>query len=170
MRPNLLSIVFIVLSFFSLSIHAKTITKENLPEKVFSYISKNHPKAQDMNIREVEHFGQPLYELKLTATKYDTNNKIYKEPLILFFRLNGDFYTNGIIVEHNSFKMISDAATKSLQQHYPNYEILAINTIVNPNGVGEEYDINLLASGKTWHLLINDHGKIMSEMMKANDE
>ncbi len=47
--------------------------------------------------------------------------------------------------------------------NYPKYEILAMKTVANPNGVGEEYEIDLLVSGKILNITIDDQGKIISE-------
>jgi frataxin-like iron-binding protein CyaY len=38
-----------------------------------------------------------------------------------------------------------------------------MKTVANPNGVGEEYEIDLLVSGKILNITIDDQGKIISE-------
>lgn len=163
MHPHFFKISFLLLAVFSLSVNANIINKQEVPKKVFDYIYKKHPKAQDISIQEKTHFGQALYEVTFTAEQKDLNDRVYQEKLVDLFRVNGHFYVNAMVIQHEAFNIISSAAVKRLQLNYPKYEILELKTVVNPNGVGEEYEIDLLVSGNIWNISIDDQGKLISE-------
>jgi hypothetical protein len=163
MRNYLLQFSFITLAIFSISINAKVISKQDVPEKVFSFIYKKYPKAEAITIEEKTHFGRSLYEVKFKVSQTDNNNKIYNEEFIELFKTNGHFYINVIAVERPSFSMITSDIKKNLQLYYPDYKILAMNLVINPYGVGEEYEMNLLVSGEIWNISIDDKGKLISE-------
>jgi hypothetical protein len=163
MNHYVLKFSFILLTIFSITVNARTLTKQDVPEKVFDYIYHKHPKAQDISIEEKTHFGQALYEVTFTAEHKDLNGQVYQEKTVDLFRVNGHFYVNAMVVQHEAFNIIPTATVKSLQLNYPKYEILAMKTVANPNGVGEEYEIDLLVSGKIWNISIDDQGKIISE-------
>ncbi len=77
--------------------------------------------------------------------------------------MNGHFYTNEIVVEKHSYNIVSDEVTKKLKLRYPDYEIMAMKAVSNPNNVGEEYEIDLLTSGKLWNIGIDNQGNLISE-------
>jgi hypothetical protein len=156
-------VLFLMLAVFSMTVNAGTIDKQDVPEKVFSYIYKKHPKAQDITVEKTTHFGLPLFKVCFKANQYNLNNRIYQAEFVRLFRFNGHFYTNEIAVERHAFNVISDAAKKGLQLNYPDYEILAMKAVSNPNGVGEEYEIDLLVSEKILNISIDDKGKVISE-------
>jgi len=156
-------ILFLMLAVFSMTVNAGTISKQNVPEKVYSYVYKKYPKAQDIIVEETTHFGLPLYKVSFKANQYDLNNQVHQAEFVKLFKFNGHFYTNEISVERHAFNVISDATKKGLQLNYPDYEMLAMKAVSNPNGVGEEYEINLLVSEKIWNISIDDKGKVISE-------
>ncbi len=77
--------------------------------------------------------------------------------------MNGHFYTNAMVVQQEAFNILPSATVKSLQLKYPEYKILAMKTVANPNGVGEEYEVDLLVSGKKWNISIDGQGTLISE-------
>lgn len=158
-----LKISFLLLAIVSISVNAKPLSKQDIPVKVFDYIAKKHPQARDFKIQEKTHFGQPLYEVSFIVDQTDKNGQAYQETVVNLFRVNGRFYSNALVVEHNAFNIIPSDTEKNLQSNYPNYEILAMKTVVNPNGVGEEYDVQLLVSGKIMDVSINSQGKLIGE-------
>jgi hypothetical protein len=121
MNHYLLQFSFILLTIFSITVNARTLTKQDVPEKVFDYIYHKHPKAQDVLIEEKTHFGQALYEVTFTAEKKDLNEKVYQEKTVDFFRVDGHFYTNALVVQHEAFNIIPTATVKSLQLNFPKY-------------------------------------------------
>ncbi len=163
MTPQFLKISFLILSIFSVTVNAGAINRQDVPKKVFDYIYKKHPNAKDITIAERTHFGQALYEVKFTEKKQDLNGKEYQENFVDLFKMNGRFYTNEFVIEHQAFNIMPTETVKSLQLNYPNYEILAMKTVANPNSVGEEYDVDLLVSGQILNVSIDDQGKIISE-------
>ncbi|MFK5949042.1 MAG: hypothetical protein QM500_09790 [Methylococcales bacterium] len=163
MYHHFLKFSFLLLITVSLTGNAQTLSKQDVPEKIFDYIYKKHPEAKDISITEKKHFNQPLYEANFTAKNIDKNGQSYEEKITDLFRINGHFYTNALVVDHNAFNIMSSAAVNSLKSHYPKYEILAMKTVINPNTVGEEYEINMLLSGKIWNISINDQGEIITE-------
>lgn len=163
MYPHTLKIIFLLLTIFSLATNANTINKQDVPKQVFDYIYKKHPEAKDITVEAKTHFGQSLYEVTFTANQNDRNGQVFQEKLVNLFRVNGHFYTNAIVVQHAAFNIIPTATIKSLQLNYPKYEILGVKTVDNPNGVGEEYEIDLLVSGNIWNISIDNQGKIISE-------
>jgi hypothetical protein len=162
-RQYLLQIFFIFLAVVSSSVYARIIDRQDLPEKIFTVINKKHPKAEIMTIEDKTHFGQPLYAIKIRETQYDMNNQIYFEETVELFRPNGHFYTNEINIKRESFDLILPSEIKeSLHQQYPDYKIQEIQIVTNPNSIGEEYDIALLASGRVWNISIDSKGKLIS--------
>lgn len=47
-----------------------------------------------------------------------------------------------------------------LEKDFPGYELKKAELITNPNGVGEEYEVYLVAGGVNWKASINEKGKI----------
>jgi len=163
MHSHFFKISFLLMSIFSITVNADLINKQDVPEKVFNYIYDKYPQAKDVTVEEKTHFGQPLYEVKLTSTQYDQNNQAYQAKKSELFKLDGHFFTNAFEVAHNSYTIITGVAEKKLQVQYPDYKILAMKIVSNPNGVGDEYEIYLKALGKTLDVSITDQGEIISE-------
>ncbi len=166
MNHLFLKFSFLLLITVSLTGNAQTLNKQDVPEKIFDYIYKKHPEAKDISITEKKHFNQPLYEANFTAKNIDKNGQSYEEKITDLFRINGHFYTNELVVDHNAFNIMSPAALKSLKSHYPKYEILVMKIVTNPNTVGEEYEIDMLVSGKIRNISMNSQGEIISETRK----
>ena len=163
MRNYLIPFIILTFSVISSTTYGEALSGQDVPEAVHSYMQKKHPKAEEITIAQKTYFNIPLYEVTFTEEAYDKDNKMYKAKFAKLFRLNGHFYTNAIEVQPDAFNIITDAAEKSLRSHYPDYQITGMKIVSNPNGVGEEYEINLLNSGKSINVNINDKGKIISE-------
>ncbi|MCF6203587.1 MAG: hypothetical protein L3J59_07950 [Methylococcaceae bacterium] len=63
---------FYLTDFFSITVNARKINEQDVPDKIFDYIYHKHPKAQDFSIEEKKHFGQALYEVTFTANQKDS--------------------------------------------------------------------------------------------------
>ncbi len=166
MQKKLFETIWVILTLISMTVNAEIISKQELPQKALDYIQKYHPKAKEVFVEEKTHFGQPFYQVTFKESKVDQNNTPYEEEMGELFRPNGQLFTNIIFVEQHSFNIISDQAIKSLQSTYPNYKILAVKMINNPNRYGEEYDIDLMVSGNILAVTLNNNGEILSEIRK----
>jgi len=162
MRFNFFNISLLWLAIFSMTVHADTISKENVPERVFDYIYKKHPDATNLIIEEKTHFGHHLYEVNFSTMHKDQNNQNYE--ISKLFRMNGHFFADALNMKKQVFNIITDAAKKTLQTYDPNYEILSLKIVTNPNGAGEEYEIELLAQGDKLNISIDDHGRVISQI------
>ncbi len=165
MRQYLFQIFFIFLAFVLTSANAAVIRNQDAPENIFTYLHKKYPGAEDITIEQKIHFGQTLYEVKFKENKAD-GNEIHKQELVKLFRANGRFYTNAYQVERHAFNVIPAEAEQTLKTQYPDYKILSMRMISNPNGVGDEYEIELLVSGNILNITINNSGAIVSESAK----
>ncbi len=58
---------------------------------------------------------------------------------------------------------ISASALETLKTEFPNYIPKKTELVVNPNGVGEEYDIYLYANGLDWKISLKDRGNILEK-------
>ncbi|QPK63693.1 hypothetical protein IVG45_01560 [Methylomonas sp. LL1] len=145
------------LGFFALSlalaVNAEPGPSVSIPEKVSSNILKRHPKAQDMLATQETHFGQKLLEVSF---KDETGQEILE-----LFTAKGHLFTNEIKIEDLS--EITPPVIASLKQEFPNYELQRAELIVNPNSVGEEYEIYLASAGKNWKVAIKDNGTILDK-------
>lgn len=168
MRKYLISFIILTLSVIPLATHGKELSLQDLPEAVHVYMQKKHPGAEDITIEQRTYFNIPLYEVNFTEDAHDQDNKKYQAKFTKLFRLNGHFYTNAIKVQPDSFNIISDVAEKSLQSHYPDYQIEEMKIISNPNGVGAEYEIDIQDSGKSIIVNITDKGEITSETVNPD--
>lgn len=162
------TIVTLLIAFplTTLAVNASEFSLQDLPQKAMDYLHKHHPKAKDFSVKEKKHFGQSFYQVSFKESKFDKNNTPYDEEIGELFRPNGYLFTNIVTVEKHAFNIISEDAMKSLQTNYPKHKLLGVKMITNPNDYGEEYDIELLASGKVWEITVNNNGEILSETEK----
>ena len=130
--------------------HAETNVSIGIPENVHSYILKRHPYAHDMQASEEIHFGQKLLEVTF---KDETDQEILE-----LFTAKGHIFTNELKVE--GLSGVSSEAVATLKQEFPNYMLRKTELVVNPNGVGEEYEIYLHANGYDWKVCINEKGEL----------
>ena len=155
MHHLLASTIGLLAIFVTLSAHADP--SSNIPDKVRSHILKKHPQASDMQATEETHFGQRLLEVSF---KDETG----QESLELF-TMTGHMFTNELKI--GNLGGMSPAAAAMLKQEFPNYTMQKAELIVNPNGVGEEYEIYLHANGGNWKITINERG-IIQEKQEIN--
>jgi len=165
MRHIFLPFFYLSLASISVAVNAEIIDHQNVPEGISTYLHDKHPSAEEITIKDKNHFGRQLYEVRFKETKTE-NDKTYKQDMDELFRTNGDYFTNVYQVEHHGYNVMSDKAKKSLQSHYPDYKILSMRMISNPNGNGEEYEINLMVSGKNLNVTFNNFGDLISESEK----
>ncbi len=163
MLHSFLKSFFLFLAVFSGAAYAATLNKQDVPGNVFDYVYKKHPEAKDFNIEEKIHFGLSLYKVSFTANQKNKNGQDFQAKFVDLFKMDGHFYTNEIVVEKHSYNVVSDEVTKKLKLRYPDYEIMAMKAVSNPNNVGEEYEIDLLTSGKLWDIAIDNQGNLISE-------
>jgi len=147
----------IVISFFVTALlatvnssHAEPDVSSSIPENVHNNILKRHPGAHDLQATEEVHFGQELIEV----TFKDENGQ---ENLELF-TLKGHVFTSELKVI--GLSGVSVAAIDTLNREFPNHMLKKTELVVNPNGVGEEYELYLHANGYDWKVCINDKGEL----------
>jgi len=143
----------------SAAVLARPVNKSELPEKMAHYLDKKYPAATGLDLSEKIHFDHQLLELSF---KQPIDQK-HTETLVKLFRPSGAFFTNVIAVEKNAFRLLPDAASKSLENRYPGYKILEMNLIANPNNQGEEYEMVLLVGEKIVNVSMDDRGTLISE-------
>lgn len=154
-----------ILTLFSVLAIGATVPKEAIPEKVLANIYKKHPDAIDITAVQARHFGVDLYEISFEMTTKPKPGQEAMEPkekMIELYRENGDFYVNGVDI--NTSKTSDEmpaAAYENLKASFPNYNLKEAILIVNPNGVGEEYDLLITAADGVWRLSVNRNGEIV---------
>lgn len=160
----------LILAVSSVSVQAKQLTKEQLPPKLLEHFNKKHPKTSNLVISEEKHFGQALYELSFTeelAIKVpdEKGNKLKSqmahEEAAVFYRTNGHFFVSAEKIA--AFNVIPGVIIDGLKAAFPDYKITAAQLIPNPNGVGEEYEIDITAQNQPWHVSIDRKGTIISK-------
>jgi hypothetical protein len=133
----------------SLPLHAEMLAKEAIPEKIISLLLKRHPEAYDIGAEQKTHFKQNLYEV------------LFKEgesKQIELFRADGHFFTNA--EKMDSLGEMPATARENLTAELGKYELVESFLIANPNGIGEEYDLVVNATGVIWHITVDSKGNI----------
>jgi hypothetical protein len=150
MRNYLLIMSFLVSALSSLSTHAEVLGKDAIPPQIMDQFYKRHPNAIDISAEKKTHFKQPLYEITF---------KEDKENIIELYRDNGRFFVNG---DDNiqGANMMPAVAYDNLKAVFDTYTIKDVVLVVNPNGVGEEYDLTVNASGNDWSVIVDHTGNI----------
>ena len=87
MRNKFLRLIFVVLSFLSLTVNAEILTKDAIPSPILDQLFKKHPNAMDITAEKKTHFKQALYEVSFKVEKD-------KEVDIELYRENGRFFVN----------------------------------------------------------------------------
>jgi hypothetical protein len=158
------------LAISSVSVQAKQISKEQLPAKAIAHFNKKHPKVSKLVITEQKHFGQALYELSFTeeltikvpdekGTKL--KDKVSQEEVSLFYRTNGHFFVDAEKIY--AFNIIPSVVINGLKDAFPDYKMTAAQLVINPNGVGEEYEVMITSLGNPWSVSIDSKGVIISK-------
>ena len=143
-----------MLMFASGFVHAGSIiAREAIPEKIMTQLQKQHPNALDITAEPKTHFGQSLYAIYFKDG--DVNQ-------IEFYRTDGHFYVSGEKID--ALNLIPPAVNDNLKAAFNNFEIKQAILVVNPNGVGEEYDLVVGASGKNWSVSVDRKGAITDKV------
>jgi len=150
MRKSVASSVVATLLMAATPIQAETDLSNSIPEKVQANILKRHPGAHDMLATKETHFGQDLLEV----TFKDEND----QEILELFTTKGHIFTSELKVV--GLSGLSTAAIETLKQEFPNHTLQKTELVVNPNGVGEEYELYLHADGYDWKVCINDKGEL----------
>lgn len=149
MRHYFLKFSFLVLTVCSVSAFAEVLSKEAIPEKITQHLNKKHPKATDIAAEKTKHFGQEVIEVRF---------KEDGETSIGIYRSNGNFHVAATKIAADD--MMFTSSKENLTKEFPQYSIKEAFMIVNPNGVGEEFEVTLEAAGKQWDVSIDKAGKI----------
>lgn len=149
MRNYFLKFSFLVLTVCSVSAFAEVLSKDALPEKIMQHLQTKHPKAMDIVAETTKHFGQDVIEVHFKEDGVAGLN---------IYRTNGNFHIAATKIAADD--MMFTSSKEALQKEFPEYSIKEAFMIVNPNGVGEEFDVLLQAAGKTWDVSIDKAGGV----------
>jgi hypothetical protein len=147
MRNYLLNMSLLALALTSISAQAEVISKEAIPAPIMEQFYKKHPNAVEISAAKKMHFKQTVFEIMFKEEKD-------KEKLIELYRPNGRFFVNANNVQ--GANMMPAIALDNLKTIFDTYTVL----IVNPNGVGEEYDLVVNAGGIDWNVVVDRSGAI----------
>ena len=151
MRNFFSNLGIIVLALSSVSVNAEILGKDAIPPKILDQFYKRHPNAIDITAEKKTHFKQALYEITFKEGED-------KEKIIELYRDNGRFFVNGDNVTTSN--MMPSVAYDNLKTDFGTYTIKEAIMVVNPNGVGEEYDLTVSASGNDWSVVVDHKGNI----------
>lgn len=141
-----------MLTFASGFGYAGMVAKAAIPEIIMAQLQKQHPNALDITAEPKNHFGQSLYALYFKEGDFNR---------IEFYRVDGHFYVSG--EKMDAFNLIPPAVNDNLKAAFNLYEVKQAILVVNPNGVGEEYDLVVSASGKNWSVSVDGKGAIVTK-------
>jgi hypothetical protein len=151
MRNKFLKSGFLVLALLSISVNAEILDKEAIPAPIKDQFYKRHPNAMDISAEKKTHFKQALYEISFKEEKD-------KETFIELYRNNGHFFVDGDNVTTSN--MMPPVGYDNLKAAFGTYTIKEAILVVNPNGVGEEYDLTIDVSGNKWSVIVDHNGNI----------
>jgi hypothetical protein len=155
MRNKFLRLIFVVLSFLSLTVNAEILTKDAIPSPILDQLFKKHPNAMDITAEKKTHFKQALYEVSFKVEKD-------KEVDIELYRENGRFFVNADDV--TTANMMPATGYDNLKAAFGTYTIKEAILVVNPNGPGEEYDLIVSSSGADWSVMVDFNGNITQKI------
>jgi len=151
MRNYLLNISLLVLALTTISAQAEVISKEAIPTPIMDQFYKKHANAIEISAAKKTHFKQTVFEIMFKEEKD-------KEKLIEIYRPNGRFFVNANNVQGSN--MLPAIANDNLKAMFETYTIKDTLLIVNPNGVGEEYDLVVNSGGIDWSVVVDRKGAI----------
>lgn len=140
----------LLLSAVAFTGNAQQSADVSIPEKVKADIIKRHPKAHDLQASHETHFGHDL--LEVTFKEDD------KESKLELFEADGKLFTDELPLD--DLNEAPPAVKEALEKNFPGYELKKAELIVNPNGVGEEYEIYLVVGDVHWKVSINEKGNV----------
>ncbi len=142
-------VLSLFLCFLSTCSYAERIEKDNIPSAIMDQIYKKHPNALDFSAEKKTHFAQDLLKIYY---------KEGEEKFVDYYRPDGHFFVAGLMIAADDL-MFSDSKEK-LKNAFNEYRIKQAVLIVNPNGVGEEFDVVLETAGKNWNVVIDKKGNV----------
>lgn len=140
--------LFSGLAMSALSLQADT----TIPDKVREHLLKRHPQAIDLQATEESHFGSQLLKVS-----YKENDELNME----LYKTNGHLFSNVMPIEDPT--PLSSELLKTLKAEFPDYQFKKAEMVANPNGVGEEYSIQLVANGVAWLVRVNEKGQLLGK-------
>ncbi len=149
MHNYFLKFSFLILTVCSISAYAEVMSKEAIPEKIMQHLNKKHPKATEITAETTKHFGQDVIEVRF---------KEDGETALGIYRSNGNFHVAATKIAADD--MMFTSSKENLAKEFPQYSIKEAFMIVNPSGVGEEFEVILEAAGKQWNVSIDKTGNI----------
>ncbi|GAB6141260.1 hypothetical protein JCM14076_19890 [Methylosoma difficile] len=158
MRNILINLTAAVLAASSLSVFAQPIDKASIPENVMEAFYKRHPNAVDLVAEPKNHYKQDLYLLEF---------KDGEDRLMEYFRTNGRFFVAGVVVgspKTSDILPLNSAA--SLNAAFGKYEFKKAIMMINPNGVGEEFDFVITNASGDWDVTMDRKGNITSKQQR----
>lgn len=141
----------LLMSGFAVSAYAQQPAPVNIPEKVKANILKRYPKATDLQASHEIHFKRKLLEVSF-------KDEGAEAPILELYREDGHLFTNEMQLDDLS--EAPSAVKAALDKEFPGYTLKKSEMIANPNGIGEEYEIYLLAGGVNWKVSITETGNI----------
>jgi len=160
MRKFFLNLGWVVLALSSMSADAEVLGKEGIPAAIIDQLYKKHPNALDISAEQKKHFGVDLYEVFF-------KEKEGGDKQVELYRPDGRFYINGALTETSkTSNVMPSAGYDSLNAAFKDYEIKEMVLVTNPNGLGEEYDLTVNASGVDWSVSIDRNGNIYFKEQK----
>jgi len=155
MRNYFVNMTLVALAMISFSAQAEPLGKEAIPEKIMDQLYKAHPNALDISAEQTKHFNQDLYEISF---------KDGEEKLVKFYRVNGQFFVDGVKIDTSeNTNILPPTGNDNLKSTFTKYDIVDATMIVNPNGAGEEYELDVDSEGVTWHVSMDRDGKIVAK-------
>jgi len=146
------SIGSILVSAFLATSLAHAAESNDIPSKIKDKLLKLHPQATELRAEPAKHFNNDLIKVS-----YKDNDEVS----MALFRANGSLYSNILLVEDPT--PFPEALLKAVKNEFAHYEFKKAELVVNPNGIGEEYDLFLVADGVNWLLSVDDKGRILGK-------
>lgn len=154
MRTLLISLLAATACYGSLSTaQAQETSNVPVPDKVRANILKRHPQAQDLKATHETHFGQQLLEVSFKDVEEELKHEL--------FRNDGALFANEILLANGL--EISPDVTKVMADNFPGYKLHKAELVINPNGVGEEYELFIEVGGSKWKVAVDNKGKITAK-------
>lgn len=155
MRNYFVNMTLVALAMISFLAQAEPLGKEAIPEKIMDQLYKTHPNAVDISAEEKKHFNQDLYEIRFTDGE---------EKLVKFYRVNGQFFVDGVKIDTSeNTNILPPAGNDNLKSTFTKYDIVDATMVVNPNGAGEEYELEVESEGVNWHVSMDRNGQIVTK-------
>lgn len=158
MRNVLFMFSALLLAIFSVSVFAVPLDKATIPEKVTEQFYKRHPNAVDVVAEQKKHFKQDLFLLEF---------KEGDERKSEYFRGNGHFFVAGTpVVSPKTSDLLPANNATNLTAEFSSYEFKKAIMVINPNGVGEEFDFIISNATGDWDVSMDKKGNITDKQKR----